>query len=107
MRGSKMQEHLEYDLGTAAFLVVEGFRLVGTAGSAKHRMAFRFENDHGKCSEAVLQYFQGASVPAKALVAAQKDLKILLYSKDGDGNGNDRKELCGKGNRPRISMGRG
>lgn len=81
------REHLEADLGTAAFLVVRGFRLLGLAPNGNGRYAFRFADSDGKVGEAGLAYLQGESVPAKALIAAEKDLKTLLYSKKGDGHG--------------------
>jgi hypothetical protein len=83
------REHIEADLGTAAFLVVRGFRLLGlTQNSASGRYSFRFENAEAKAEEAALDYLQGESVPAKALIAAERDLKTLLYGKKrGTGNG--------------------
>jgi hypothetical protein len=82
------REHLEADLGTASFLVVRGFRLLGLTQNSAGRYSFRFENREGKAEEAALDYLQGESVPAKALIAAERDLKTLLYGKKrGYGNG--------------------
>jgi hypothetical protein len=80
-------EHLESDLGTAAFLVARGFRLLGLAPDGGSRYAFRFSDPDGQATTAALAYLQGAEVSAKALVAAEKDLKTLLYSRKGTGNG--------------------
>ena len=83
-------EHLASDLGIAAFLVVRGFRLLGLMPNGGSRYAFRFDDPNEKASEAALSYLQGASVPARALVAAEKDLKTLLYSRKANGNENRR-----------------
>ena len=81
------REHVESDLGTAAFLVVRGFRLLGLMHNGGGRYAFRFDDPNEKASEAALSYLQGECVPARALVAAEKDLKTLLYTRKGNGNG--------------------
>jgi len=81
------REHVESDLGTAAFLVVRGFRLLGLMPNGGGRYAFRFDDSNEKASEAALSYMQGECVPARALVAAEKDLKTLLYTRKGNGNG--------------------
>jgi len=81
-------EHLESDLGTAAFLQVRGFRLLGLAPSGAGRYAFRFADPDGEAAQAALGYLQGEVVAAQSLVAAEKNLKTLLYStKNGDVNG--------------------
>jgi hypothetical protein len=79
--------HLESDLGTSAFLQVLGFRLLGLSPLGGGRWGFRFADCDGKASEAALAYLQGASVPARSLVAAEKELKTLLYSQKGNWNG--------------------
>lgn len=79
-----MREHLESDLGTAAFLVVRGFRLLGLVPNGGRRYAFRFE---GTAAEAALAYLQAETVPARALMDAQKNLKTLLYARKRDGDG--------------------
>ncbi len=81
------REHLESDLGTAAFLVVRRFRLLGLMPNGGGRYAFRFDDPDGTATEEAMEYLQGASVPAKALVSAERDLKTLLYSRKRDGNG--------------------
>ena len=88
--GATLSERQEPDLGTAAFLQVRGFRLLGLAPLGGGRWAFRFADPDGKASQAALAYLQGESVPARALIAAEKDLKTLLYSQKGNGNGNSR-----------------
>lgn len=85
-----MAEHLECDLGTAAFLVVRGFPLLGLQHLNGSRFGFRFGDPAGKAGAAAMSYLQGESVPAKQLVAAERDLKTLLYSEKGCGNGNSR-----------------
>ena len=72
-------EHLEQDLGTAAFLQVRGFRLMGLAPSGAGRYVFRFVDPDGKATQAVLGYLQGEAVAAYSLVAAEKNLKTLLH----------------------------
>ena len=86
-------EHLEQDLGTAAFLQVRGFRLLGLAPSGAGRYTFRFADPDGEAAQAALAYLQGEAVAAYSLVAAEKNLKTLLYSiKKGNGNGNHKRE---------------
>lgn len=83
-----MREHLESDLGTAAFLIVRGFRLLGLVPNGSGRYAFRFEDGGEKAGGTAMAYLQGATVSARALMDAQKTLKTLLYSrKNGDRNG--------------------
>jgi len=82
-----MPEHLQTDLGTAAFLVVRGFRLLGLAPDGRGRFMFRFDDPDDRAASAALGYLQGESVPARALIAAEKDLKTLLYSRNGNGHG--------------------
>lgn len=86
------REHLESDLGTAAFLVVRNFRLLGLVPNGGNRYAFRFADPDDKASETAMAYLQGESVPAKALIAAEKNLKTLLYSIRGNGNERHRQD---------------
>ena len=81
-----MHEHLESDLGKAAFLIVKGFRVLGLTDVGRGRYAFRFENGED-AAKATLGYMQGEAVSAKALISAEKDLKSLLYATKGNGNG--------------------
>ncbi len=83
------KEYLQHDLGTAAFLVVKGFRFLGLVNKGGGRYAFRFADEDGRAAETSLGYMQGESVPARALIAAEKDLKTALYS---GGNGNRNKK---------------
>ncbi len=83
------REYLEADLGTAAYLVTKGHRLLGLVESGPGRFAFRFES---AACEAALDYLQGDSVPARALVAAMSDLKTLLYQKKEPRNGKRSRE---------------
>ncbi len=81
-------DHMEQDLGTAAFLQVRGFRLLGLAPTGAGRYAFRFADPDGEASAASLAYLQGEAVAAYSLVAAEKSLKTFLYAtKDGNVNG--------------------
>jgi hypothetical protein len=84
-------EHLEPDLGTAAFLVVRGFALLGLKRIGGSRFGFRFADDTGKAKAAAMAYLQGESASAKMLFAAERDLNTLLYSQKGNGteNGNN------------------
>ena len=88
-------EHLESDLGTAAFLVVRGFRLVGLTPHGGARYAFRFADPDSKAAGAAMDYLGGDTASAKAIIDAEKTLKTLLYTrKNGEGYGN-------QSNRPR------
>lgn len=80
-------EYVHSDLGTAAFLVVRGFRLLGLTPDGRGRFMFRFDDPENKATAASMAYLQGDSVPARALIAAEKDLKTLLYSSNGNGHG--------------------
>ena len=84
-------EHLEPDLGTAAYLKVRGFRLLGLALLEGRRYGFRFADPDWLAAQAALDYLQGKAIAANSLVAAEKDLKTLLYSekkRNLNGNGN-------------------
>ena len=85
-------DHLERDLGAAAYLLAKGFRLLRLAPQGRGRYSFRFADPEGHTAEASLGYFQGDSVSAKALVAAEKNLKTLLYTKKETENGNAYRE---------------
>ncbi len=79
-------EHLESDLGTAAFLVVRGFRLVGLTPNGGSRYAFRFADPDSKAAGAAMDYLGGDTASAKAIIAAEKDHKKILYARRGNGN---------------------
>jgi hypothetical protein len=89
-----MPDHLESDLGAAVFLVVTGHEVLGLVPVSSRRLAFRFADPAGECLTAVRRYFQGASVAAKSIVSAQKDLKALLYVRNGDGDGKCSRRAC-------------
>jgi hypothetical protein len=83
--------HLEFDLGAAAFLIVRGFSLVSLEPDPSgRRFAFRFDDPEGAIKAASLDYFRGASAPARDLISAEKYLKSLLYAvkplRNGHGN---------------------
>lgn len=82
-----MSEHLQSDLGIAAFLVVRGFRLLGLTADGRGRFMFRFDDPENRAAGVAMAYLQGESMPARALIAAEKDLKTLLYSRNGNGHG--------------------
>jgi hypothetical protein len=85
-----MSDHLEDDLPTAAFLIVKGFKLLGVVPGARGHYAFRFEDTEGKAKQGAISYLQGDVVPARDFVAAEKNLKTVLYSaKDRNGNSNE------------------
>ncbi len=83
---------MESDLGAAAFLVVRGFRLIDLVRVGSERYSFQFEDSMGNAAEAEMGYLQGESVSARDLIAAEKNLKALLYAKksvrSGNGYGN-------------------
>ena len=78
--------HVEADLGVAAFLVVRGFKLLGLIQSGRSRYLFQFADPDGLAAKSAMGYVQGELVPANALIAAEVNLKTLLYSKKGYGN---------------------
>ncbi len=81
------REYMEADLGTAAFLVVRGHKLLGLKPDGR-RYLFCFADSDGKAAEDGMEYLQGASISAMALINAEKSLKTLLYKhKNGDRNG--------------------
>jgi hypothetical protein len=88
---ANVDEHLESDLGTAAFLVVRGFPLLGLKRIGGSRFGFRFADPRGEASGTAMAYLRGEAAPAKMLFAAERDLKTLLYSQKGNGteNGNN------------------
>jgi hypothetical protein len=84
--------HLEFDLGAASFLIVRGFPLIDLEPDPSgRRFAFRFDDADGAAKAASLDYFRGATAPARELMSAQKYLKNLLYAKKPlrNGNGNE------------------
>lgn len=88
----KQNEYVEPDLGTAAFLLVRGLRLLGLADigqSERSHYAFRFADPNNTASQLTLDYLRGDNAPAKAIVDAEKTLKTLPYgSKNRTGAGN-------------------
>jgi|ERR1035438_2465037 hypothetical protein len=79
------------DLGTAAFLVVKGLQLLGATPDAEgRRYLFRFVDPHSQGQALAMAYQSGEAVPARDIVAAEKNLKSVLYSVKGNGtyNGN-------------------
>ena len=79
-------EHVQPDLGTAAFQLVRGCPLLGLLDTGG-RYAFRFADGDGRASRAALEYLQGGAVCARDLVAAEKTLKTMLYAQKRTGNG--------------------
>lgn len=100
----RIEDYLEADLGTAAFLIVRGFRLLGLVPDGGRRYAFRFEDPQGDAAEGALAYLRGDAVPAKALVAAMRDLKTLLYARKENGNGNYHTERSNRTARENKSL---
>ena len=84
----QVNEHLEDDLGIAAFLVVKGFKLLGLLPGNRGHYSFRFKDADGQAKEAVMSYLQGESIPAKDLISTEKSLKVFLYAAKGTRNGN-------------------
>jgi len=88
-----MKEHCESDLNVASFLLAKGVDLLGLRLDGRGRYAFRFANDDHRATDAAVAFVRGDVVSAKALIAAQRDLKGLIYSRtreDGDEHGNAR-----------------
>lgn len=87
--GHTRGEHLEDDLPTAAFLIVKGFKLRGVVPGARGHYSFQFEDADGNAMQVAMSYLQGELVPARDFVAAEKNLKTVLYSAKGrNGNSN-------------------
>lgn len=84
---SASSEHLEQELGVAAFLVARGHKLLGLREESPGHFCFRFVEDEGKTSQAALDFLCGATVVAKDLVSAERSLKTLLYSRPNNGLG--------------------
>lgn len=85
--GNPPTEHLENELGVAAYLLAKGFRLLGLLEVAPGRYSFRFHDD-GSTAQAAFDYFQGATIAAKDMFSAERSLKTLLYSRPNPGLGN-------------------
>lgn len=75
------QEHIQSDLGIAAYLLARNFRLLGLQTTDGRRYFFRFSDPDGKAETEVVGYLTGASVVAREIVDAQKTLKTVLYNK--------------------------
>jgi hypothetical protein len=89
MNNARTTERRESDLGVAAYLVVKGFSVLGLEPAAGRRLNFRFDNEGGAADAAALAYMHDDCVSARQLVGAMKDLKTMLYSKNGNGNCNE------------------
>ena len=88
--GYENREHLEDDLPTAAFLLVRGFKLIGVVPGARGHYSFQFEDVDGRAKQIAMGYLQGDLVPARDFVAAEKNLKTVLYSAKGrNGHSNE------------------
>lgn len=75
------REHIESDLGTAAYLLSRNFKLLGLQTSDGRRYFFRFSDPSGKAEGEVVGYLTGTTVVAREIVDAQKTLKTILYNK--------------------------
>jgi hypothetical protein len=102
----KNKTFMESDLGAAAFLVVRGFKLIDLVRVGSERYGFCFDDAVGNAAEAAMGYLQGECVSARELVAAEKNLKGLLYAKknmrsanNGNGNGYGKGSASEYGNR--------
>lgn len=83
-----MNEHLESDIGAAAFLLARRFELMGLVRVGRKRYAFRFADEGRNAAKAVREYLEGASVNAKHLLDSFRMLKDRLYAEKGcNGNG--------------------
>ena len=70
-----MSDHVESDIGAAAFLAVSGYSLIGLARLSPARYGFDFADPHNTATEARQSYFAGATAEAKALLEALYDLE--------------------------------
>lgn len=83
-----MNEHLESDIGAAAFLLARRFKLLGLVRVGRNRYAFRFADEDQTATDAVREYLEGASANAKDLFDSLRMLKDRLYAEKGsNGNG--------------------
>lgn len=76
----QQQTHNEHELTTAAFIWTKGFRLRGVVEdpSRPPHKIFQFEDD-GRIAEAVNEYLNGGTVPAREFARAMSELKALVY----------------------------
>lgn len=81
-----MPDHIESDIGTAAYLSACGFVLLDLVSVGPNRYAFRFADPNLNASNAAHNYLAGAQAEAKALVDALRTLKDRLYAEKGNGN---------------------
>ena len=66
------------DINLAAFLVTKNYKLIKIeADGQENRCYFVFENIS---EELINSYYNNAEVPAKLLLANQKDLKTRIYT---------------------------
>ncbi len=79
-------EYRESDLAISAFLVAKGFKLTGVVRDGGKRVVFCFEGKEGDTGQAALGYMQNESIPARALIAAERDLKTLIYTQKENEN---------------------
>jgi hypothetical protein len=83
-----MKDHVETDIGTAAYLTACGFPLLDLVSVGPNRYAFRFADPDSTAEETARNYFAGAPAEAKALVDTLRNLKDRLYAVKGNGNRN-------------------
>jgi hypothetical protein len=96
-------EHLEDDLGIAAFLVVKGFKLLGLASGERGHYSFRFDDSAGDAKETAMSYLRGDLVAARDLISAEKNLKTFLYSAKSTRNGNRNEDAPKDSSRQRTA----
>ncbi len=73
--------HEEHELERAAYLWSRGFKLRGVTDDPnrpRHKV-FRFEDD-GRIEQAVVEYLNGGTVPARNFANSISELKKLLYN---------------------------
>src|SRR5262245_31742103 len=66
------------DLGQAAFLMANGYRFLGAHRTGVDRVSFAFQGDQQTSAAAALEYANGGTVGAKALVEALRFFKSVL-----------------------------
>jgi hypothetical protein len=82
-----MNDHMESDIGAAAFLLVRGFKVTGLKQIGPHRYGFCFADSGRTAAKEVQGYFAGATAQAKALLDSLRNLKDQLYAQKANGNG--------------------
>jgi hypothetical protein len=84
MRADRQSEHYEHELAVAAFLWARGHRLLGVLPDPTRpaHMLFAFEHDASIAAD-VRDYWNGATVGARAFAQSLSELKSMLHNSRG------------------------